>query len=337
MEDDSLESANKKIEERYDEMPLDRFWRNARTLAGAILLVTAGTLTLSCSSVADKSQVQKTFPTAEGAVEAMIEAAKADNLDELSAIFGPGSEDLLSSGDPVADRRQREVVLAAFHQSWKLVDRGPDTRELIIGNEEWPFTVPLVKDQDGWRFDSAAGEEEILARRIGRNELSVIEICMTYWQAQNVYAKRGHDGKPAGIYAQKMASDPGQQDGLYWSVRHGEKESPLGVLAAQAAVDGYAGKGSAAGPTPFYGYLFRILTAQGKDAPGGAKSYIADGEMKEGFALVAYPVEYGDSGVMTFIISQDGILYQKDLGEDTAKTALQIKEYNPDTSWEIVE
>jgi hypothetical protein len=301
---------------------------------GMPLLIAFAAFTLSCSSI---SEAQKTFSTAEEAANAAIEASRADDDEELLAIFGPGSESLLFSGDPVYDRLQREVVLAAVDQDWSLEDQGAGTKELIIGEEGWPFPIPLVKDQDGWSFDVEAGAEEILARRIGRNELSVIEICMTYWRAQNVYAKRGHDGKPAGIYAQKMGSDPGQQNGLYWPVGPGEKPSPLGALAAQAAVEGYADEKRSTERMPFHGYLFHILTAQGKEAAGGAKSYILDGEMTGGFALMAYPAEYGSSGVMTFIINQEGILYEKDLGEETTETALQIKEYNPDATWYVVD
>jgi hypothetical protein len=287
--------------------------------------------------MSDKAQGQKAFSTAEEAVNTMIEAAKADDHDELLAIFGARGEDLFSSGDPVYDRMQREVVLAAFEQGWSLEDKEPEAKEVIIGDEDWPFPIPLVKDQDGWRFDVEAGAEEILARRIGRNELSVIDICMTYVRAQNVYAKWGHDGKPSGIYAQKVGSDPGQQNGLYWDVGAGEKPSPLGALAARAAVEGYAGEKTSTERIPFHGYLFHILTAQGKDAPGGVKSYIVDGAMTGGFALMAYPAKYGSSGVMTFIINRDGILYEKDLGEGTAEIAPQIKEYNPDATWHMVD
>jgi hypothetical protein len=287
--------------------------------------------------MSDNAQGQKAFSTAEEAVNATIEAAKADDDEELLAIFGPGSENLLSSGDPVYDRLQREVVLAAFEQGWRLGDQGTERKEVIIGDEDWPFPIPLVKDHDGWRFDVEAGAEEILARRIGRNELSVIDICMTYVRAQNVYAKQGHDGKPAGIYAQKMTSEPGQQNGLYWPVGLSEKPSPLGALVAQAAVDGYSAEKPSTQRIPFHGYLFHILTSQGKYAAGGARSHIVDGEMTAGFALMAYPAEYGSSGVMTFIINHDGVLYEKDLGEDTADIASQIKEYDPDTTWAQLE
>ena len=201
----------------------------------------------------------------------------------------------------------------------------------MIGNEEWPYPIPLVKDKAGWRFDTAAGREEILYRRIGRNELSTIQACRVYLKAQREYAAQSHDGKPAGLFAQKLASEPGKQDGLYWKVNPGEGFSPLGEFAAQASAEGYTR--SDTGPTPFHGYLFRPLTAQGPAAPGGAKSYISNGEMKSGFALIAYPAEYRNSGVMTFMMNQDGVVFEKDLGEKTAQVASQITEYNPDKSW----
>ena len=318
-------------------MSLDRFWRTARTQVGATALLAAVVaFSMALSPMLAQAKPQKTFPKAEEAVLALAQAAKTHDLDGLLAIFGSEAEDLLSSGDPVDDRRHREVVLVAFQQGWRLVDQGANTKELIIGDEGWPFPVPLVKEESGWRFDTEAGAEEVLARRIGRNELSVIQICMTYVQAQMEYASQGHDGKPAGIYARKTTSDPGKQNGLYWAVKLGEKPSPLRSLAAQAA-EGYADTSSSSGPRPFHGYFFRILTAQGTAGPGGAKSYLVDGEMTAGFALVAYPVEYDDSGVMTFIINQDGILYEKDLGENTTEIASRIREYNVDATWSKVE
>ncbi len=319
-------------------MSVYRVWQTARSQLGtAALLSAVVALIAAFSPVLSQPQAQETFPTPQKAVQALVEEAQADNLDGLLAIFGPEAEDLLSSGDPVDDRRQREVVLVAFQQGWRLVDRGAATKELIIGDEAWPFPIPLVKGQTGWRFDTAAGAEEVLVRRIGRNELSVVQICMTYVRVQMEYASAGHDGKGAGMYAQKMASDPGKQNGLYWAVSPGEKPSPLGALAAQAAAEGYAEQRSSSGLSPFHGYFFRILTAQGKEAPGGAKSYLVDGEMTDGFALAAYPAEYADSGVMTFTINHDGILYEKDLGEETMEIASRINEYDPDATWRKVE
>ena len=227
------------------------------------------------------------------------------------------------------------MILVALKEKWKLASQGPNTKTLIIGNEEWPYPIPLVKDKGGWRFDTAAGREEILYRRIGRNELRTLQVCRIYLKAQKEYAAQSHDGKPAGLFAQKFSSEPGKQDGLYWKVNPGEGFSPLGEFAAQASAEGYTR--SDTGPTPFHGYLFRPLTAQGPAAPGGAKSYIANGEMKSGFALVAYPADYRNSGVMTFMMNQDGVVFEKDLGEKTAQVASQITEYNPDKSWRKVQ
>jgi hypothetical protein len=278
-----------------------------------------------------RGQTQKRFKTAEEAVQTVIKAAKANNATELLAIFGADAEDLFSSGDKVADRRARQLILVALNEKWSLSSQGPKTKTLIIGNEEWPYPIPLVKDKAGWSFDTAAGREEILYRRIGRNELSTIKTCRVYVAAQKEYAEKSHDGKPTGLYAQKLASQPGKQDGLFWKAGPGEELSPLGEFAAEASSEGYSRADS--GPTPFHGYLFRLLTAQGSAAPGGAKSYISNGEMRDGFALIAYPAEYRDSGVMTFIVNHDGIVYEKDLGEETVKVASQINEYNPDKSW----
>jgi hypothetical protein len=297
-------------------------------------LVAVGFTILAATATAQNAtgeQAQKRFSTAEEAVQTVIKAAKANNKTELLSIFGSGAEDLFSSGDKVADRRARQLILVALNEKWSLASQGPNTKTLVIGNEEWPYPIPLVKDKTGWRFDTAAGREEILYRRIGRNELNTMKTCLIYVKAQNEYAQKGHDGKAAELFAQKLASEPGKQDGLFWKSGPGEELSPLGAFAAEASSEGYSRSDS--GPTPFHGYVFRLLKAQGPAAPGGKKSYISDGEMKNGFALVAYPAEYRNSGVMTFIVNQDGIVYEKDLGEKTTQVAGQITEYNPDKSW----
>jgi hypothetical protein len=190
-----------------------------------------------------------------------------------------------------------------------------------------------VKDARGWRFDTAAGKEEVIARRIGRNELAVIETCRTYVVAQQLYARDGHDGKRAGLYARTFRSDHGKQNGLYWSAAHGQKRSPLGDLLAEAAADGRA---ESAAPSPFHGYYFRILEAQGANAKGGAADYVVNGEMSRGFALVAWPSEYDVTGVMTFIVNQDGVVHERDLGAETARTAAALRSYDPDASWQAV-
>ena len=300
--------------------------RHARLAALGLLIFVAA----AAAQNVPAEQTQKRFATAEEAVQSVIKAAKADDRAELLAIFGTDAEEFLSSGDKVADRRARQVILVAVKEKWKLTSQGPNTKTLIIGNEEWPYPIPLVKDKGGWRFDTAAGREEVLYRRIGRNELSTIQACRVYLQAQKEYAAQSHDGKPAGLFAQKFGSQPGKQDGLYWKVGPSEDLSPLGEFAAQASSEGYSRSDA---PIPLHGYFFRVLTAQGPAAPGGAKSYISNDEMKSGFGLVAYPADYRNSGVMTFIINQDGVIYERDLGEKTVQLASQITEYNPDKSW----
>jgi len=274
----------------------------------------------------------RTFASPEAAVRALQEAVQASNLDEMIAIFGPDGQDLAQSSDAAAGRANREVFIAAMAEGWHLVEAGANRRTLIIGNEEWPFPVPIIKRGSTWRFDTAAGKEEVIARRIGRNELAAISTSRAYVAAQRRYASEPHDGKPAGLYATTFNSAPGMQNGLYWPATHGQKRSPFGDLVAAAADDRDRTTGRTQG-TPFQGYFFRIVTTQGPAAPGGAKSYVVDGNLSGGFALVAWPAEYDVTGVMTFIVNQDGIVRQKDLGPDTAARATAIIAYDPDRSW----
>jgi hypothetical protein len=279
---------------------------------------------------------QRTFATPEEAVRELAAAAKRGNLNEVIAFFGPGGTELISSSDAATARTNRDVFVAAFTERWRLADEKGGRKTLVIGNEDWPFPVPLVKDKTQWRFDTEAGKEEVLARRIGRNELDVIDICRTYAAAQRQYASTGHDGKPAGLYAALLRSDPGKQNGLYWPADKGARRSPLGDLVAQAATEGRGLEENRQPPAPFHGYLFKILTAQGPKVAGGAKSYVVDGNLSGGFALVAWPAQYDATGVMTFLINQSGAVWQKDLGADTAKIASAMKAYDPDTSWNEV-
>jgi len=253
------------------------------------------------------------------------------------ALFGPGGRELATSSDAATARMNRRVFAVAFREKWHLEDAAPDRKTLVIGNEEWPFPVPLVKGADGWRFDTAAGKEEVLARRIGRNELDAIATIQAYVTAQRRYAEQGHDGKPAGAHATKFQSDPGKQNGLYWPTARGEKRSPLGDLVAQAAEDNRSSGVARTKATPFHGYYFKILTAQGAAAPGGAKNYIVKGVMSGGFALVAWPAQYDASGVMTFVVNQDGTVRERDLGPQTDATARKMTAYNPDASWRQVQ
>jgi hypothetical protein len=273
---------------------------------------------------------QKTFSTPEDAVVAMVDAARAGNKAELMAIFGPDGEKILSSGDPVMDQNAVQTFIAAYDERAQLSEE-IGRRILMVGNEEWPFAIPLIKDGAKWRFDAEAGADEVFYRRIGHNELNTIDACRSYVAAQQEYAKKAHDGRKAGAYALKFPSTPGKQDGLYWEAKASEDPSPLGDLIAKSAALGYHGSGDK--PMPFYGYYFRILTAQGKNAEGGARDYLKQGEMRGGFALIAVPAEYGNSGIMTFMVNQDGIVFQKDLGADTTKTAAAISAFDPDPTW----
>jgi hypothetical protein len=298
-------------------------------LAAALIVGMAGG---SCA----RSPVEGRFAAPEDAVHDLNARVKAGNLDALLELFGPEGRELVSSSDPATARRNQEVFLAAMAEQWRLEDRGPDARELIVGNEDWPFPIPLVRDAQGWKFDAAAGKEEVLARRIGRNELTVIDVCRAYVAAQHAYAKSGHDKKPAGLYARKFNSDAGTQNGLYWPSKRGEPRSPLGDLVAAAAGDGYD-LGARKEPAPFHGYYFRILTAQGSAAPGGERDYLARGELSGGFALVAWPAQYDATGIMTFIVGADGTVFEKDLGPETTASAASITRYEPDSTWHTVE
>jgi DUF2950 family protein len=309
--------------ERREKSRWFRFWM----IVGAMV----GTLTVA--QVASAATVQqKSFPSPEEAVKAAVTAAKNNDDKQLVAIFGPGSQELMSSGDPVADKQRREQFLKAYDEKNTLVTDG-DNRIVVIGNNEWPFPIPLVKKGEGWVFDTAKGKEEILNRRIGQNELDAIQVSLAYVDAQREYAMKDRDGSGLRGYAQKIRSDPGKKNGLYWDAKAGEEQSPLGPLAVRARSEGYGQNKASDKPVPYRGYYYRILTAQGKAAPGGARSYIVKGKMIGGFALVAYPAEYGNSGVMSFIVNHEGKVFQKDLGKNTASAAASMKEYNPDSAW----
>ena len=274
---------------------------------------------------------QKTFATPDAAVSALIEAFKADDDDALIAIFGEPHKRLVVTPDKAANSASRAKALVELQTFHVLEEAGPDRRILLIGNEAWPVPIPLVREKGAWRFATELGEEEIINRRIGGNELEAIKVLRAYIEAQRQYASRDRNGDDVFEYAQKLGSTPGKQDGLYWPAdpAKGEEASPFGPLIAASAA--YL-KGHKEGDA-FHGYHFRILTRQGKNAPGGAYSYVINGRMIAGFAMVAYPAEYGESGVMTFIVSNNGKIYQKDLG----KGAAPIKEFNPDASWKRVE
>jgi len=273
----------------------------------------------------------KVFANPEAAAQALLEGLKANDLPQRETIFGAGQAAAFASGDDVSDRHDREVIGLAMQQSWRWAPLGTDRKELIIGDEQWPFPIPLMKAGDGWQFDTEAGKQEVLARRIGRNEIGVVDLCRAYVVMQRQYASEPRDGKVAGMYAERIRSTPGRQDGLYWSAGPSEPPSPMGDLVAEAEAEGYDEAQSTA--KPFWGYHFRILHGQGAAASGGAKSYFVNGNLSGGFALVAYPAKYRQSGVMTFIVNHEGVVFEKDLGEQTAKAASSMEEYSPDSSW----
>jgi hypothetical protein len=297
-------------------------------LLALLVTVAVGMPALAASA----AKAQKSFASPEAALQNLVSALKKDNQQELLAILGPGSESIVSSGDPVSDKAGKERFLKLYEEK-KVIEK-PTTGKAVIsvGNDRYPFPIPLVKKGGKWVFDTKAGKDELLSRRIGSNELSVIEVLQAYVEAQHEYAS-----SPAGAleFAQKVRSTPGQKDGLYWEAKEGEPESPFGPMIAKATAEGY-GNAQEGEPAPYHGYLFRILKGQGKNAPGGAYDYVFNGRMVLGFGAIAYPAEYGASGIMTFIVNQNGAVYQKDLGKDTAKTAAAIKLYDPDKTWKKV-
>jgi hypothetical protein len=287
-----------------------------------------------------KSEPEKppisTFASPDDAGNALIAAAKSGDQNAILAIFGPDAKDLLHSADPIADKAAVSEFVAGYdvmHRWRKMPDDG---QILLVGADNFPFAIPLRKNTAGqWYFDTAAGKDEVLNRRIGRNELAIIEASGAVAEAQSEYFAHPRDGEKTKQYAVKFISDPGKQNGLYWKPADGQPASPLGPWAANAAAEGYTAKPE--GHTAFHGYYFKMLTGQTSNAPGGAKDYIVDGKMTGGFAIVAYPAEYGNSGVMTFIINQDGVLLEKNLGKTTTETATAMTRFDPDPTWTIVE
>jgi len=306
-------------------------WGLGCRLVGIVLVTVS--LSASWNPAASGAITQRRFATLEEAAQALVDAARAGDRKAMLAIFGEEGKGLVWSGDEVSDQRARERFVTAYDaKHW--FDAGGGKVVLVVGRDDYPFSIPIVPDGPSWRFDTAAGDDEIINRRIGRNELYAIQTALAYVDAQREYYTRDPDGDGLLQYAQKFASTPGKKDGLYWPTREGEPPSPLGPLVARARAEGYSKRSAA--PVPYWGYYFRIVTAQGKDAPGGAYSYLAHGRLMGGFALVAYPAEYGVSGIMTFIVNQDGVVYQKNLGPKTAAIARAMKTFNPDSSWQKV-
>jgi hypothetical protein len=279
---------------------------------------------------------EKTFPTPGEAVQAVYDAAKAADSQTLASIFGSNANDLMHTGDEVADRNMRDTFIRRFEEMHRVVMEPDQTVTLYIGAENWPFPISLVKNSSGrWYFDTESGRTEILQRRVGGNENDAIDVLHGLVDAQHDYASQLRDGDKTKHYAAKFLSEPGKQDGLYWKVDGSEPQSPIGPLLASASSEGYKLQQGKA--PPFHGYYYRILTKEGPAAKGGAHDYMANGKLARGFAFVAYPAEYRNSGVMTFIVNQSGIVYQKDLGANTADVAAAMQEYNPDESWEPAE
>jgi hypothetical protein len=275
---------------------------------------------------------QKTFKTARKASHALYMAAQSDDIKATLEILGQDAKQIISSGDESDDQTTRANFVKKYEEMHRLVKEPNGTTTLYIGAENWPTPIPLVEKSGMWFFDTEAGKEEILLRRIGHNEMSAIRVCQELVEAQKEYYSAQHN-----VFAQKFLSDPGQQNGLYWAAPDPQHESPVGPLVAYASVDKNDRANRQDPPEPFHGYFFRILTRQGKNATGGATDYVVDGKMTAGFAFVAYPSEYRNSGVMTFIVDKDGVVYQKDLGANTTKLAKAMKEYEPDSAWKKAE
>lgn len=276
---------------------------------------------------------QLRFSSPDQAVDSLVAAVRANDVKGMLAVLGQEGRELVSSGDEVDDRAGREAFLTSFEEMHRVERKSAETALLHTGKDDWTFPIPIVKKKGRWLFDTVRGKQEILDRRIGRNELHVIETVHAYVDAQHEYATKDCSACGRVVFAQRLISTPGKQDGLYWEAKEGEKESPLGPLVAQAAREGYAN----ADLSPFHGYYFRILKGQGRHAEGGAYDYVVKGKMLLGFALISYPAEYGNSGIMTFIVNQKGDIYQKNLGKKTRQRAEAIKVFDPGKGWKKVE
>jgi hypothetical protein len=304
--------------------------RALRSAAAGLVALIAG-LGIATAALA-AAPYQMTFASAEDAVAALVAAARANKPHDTVKILGPAGRQLVHSGDRVADQEGRAKFVADYDQK-HAIDKESDTKAiLLVGADEWPMPIPLVKEGDVWRFDTQAGAEEILNRRIGRNELNAIQVTGAIVDAERDYASQDRTGSGMLEYAGKFMSSPGKRDGLYWPETNGET-SPIGPLVVSARAEGYGAKDSHERREPYHGYFYRILKSQGPDAPGGAYSYVVNGHMIGGFAVLAFPAKWGDSGVMTFIAGQDGIIYEKNLGPNTTALARGITIFNPDASW----
>jgi Protein of unknown function (DUF2950) len=316
------------------EMSLDH--RRVASTTWLLLLTIMLSLAACRTSESPKKPSMNVFASPDDASHALLAAAKSGDQNSVLAIFGPDSTEVIYSGDAVQDKNAAAAFVAEYEvmHRWRKMPDG--AQMLLVGADNFPFPIPLKKNDDGkWFFDTAAGKNEVLNRRIGRNELAIIEVCGAVADAQAEYFSQLHDGEKTKQFATKFISDSGKQNGLYWKSPDGQPASPLGPLAAFATAEGYSAKPE--GQTAFHGYYFRMLKGQTDKAPGGARDYVVNGKMTGGFAFVAYPAEYGNSGVMTFMINQDGMLLQKDLGKTTRETATAMNEFDPDAGWTYVE
>jgi hypothetical protein len=311
--------------EKFDDLGIADLGRLSRI--SGIVILSAGIALFGLPAFAQHAG-QETFPSAGKASAALVSALKANDDSALMKILGPGAKDIISSGDPVEDKDNRAEFVQKYEQMHRLVTEPDGKTTLYVGAENWPTPIPLVHKGSFWYFDTLAGKEEVLYRRVGRNELAVIEVCHELVDAEKEYYGQPHDGNSAHVYAEKFMSDSGKQNGLYWKVSAGESESPIGPLVAEASALGYMTNQK---HQPFHGYYFRILKAE--KGPDGTHSYIEDGKMTGGFAFLAYPAEYRSSGVMTFIVDENGIVYEKDLGKRTPEIAKNLAVYNRDPSW----
>jgi len=306
--------------------------------AFAAISVLAAAVAAGCSSnPSGSSEPGLQFDSAEKAVESLVAALRAHDMAQAATILGGGADEVLHSGDDVSDQQGVATFLAAYDEKHRLEPAADGDVSLLVGANEWPLPIPLYQEGGRWSFDTEAGLDEILSRRIGRNELDAVQVCLAIVDAQREYASSDPDGDGVQEYASKFKSDAGKHDGLFWPAKEGEPTSPLGPLVAEAAEQGYAPRSAAdSGPRPYRGYHYRILRAQGAHADGGAFEYVVNGRMIGGFAVIAYPAEYANSGMMTFQVNHAGVVFQKDLGEQTAEKARAIASFDPDKGWSKV-
>ena len=304
-------------------------------LAAAGPVVLAQEAKAPAKAAASKPAAQKSFATPEEAVKALVDAVLAGSVPGMLEVIGPTAKSWLFTGDKVSDAAEWKGFLAAYDKK-NAVKKEGDAKAVLVTGDDWPFPAPIVKKGDKWSFDADAGREEIANRRVGRNELDTIQTMLAIVDAQREYAAKDADGNKLADYAARFRSSPGKKDGLYWATKAGEPQSPLGPIVAQAVREGYGKVAGSGKPVPYNGYYYRILTSQGKDAPGGAYDYMVKGKLFGGFAVVAWPASYANSGVKTFVVNHEGIVFEKDLGPGTADAAGKMKSYNPDKSWSKV-